>query len=57
MGFGNMIEGEKIAQRLIELLWWGSAIAGATIEDHHGRTSSARGRSRWKSIDDTLKTM
>ena len=46
MGFGNAIEGEKSAQRLVELLWWGSAVAGGTIEDHHGGTSSARGRSR-----------
>ena len=46
MGFGNAIEGEKSAQRLVELLWWGSAVADGTIEDHHGGTSSARGRSR-----------
>ena len=48
MGFGNAIEGERSAQRLAELLWWGSAVAGGTIEAHHGGTSSARGRSRWE---------
>ena len=53
MGFGNAIEGERSAQRLVELVWWVSAVASATIEDNHGGSSSARGRSRWE----ILKTM
>ena len=53
MGFGNAIEGEKSAQRLVELVGWGGAVAGGTIEGHHGGTSNARGRSRWE----ILKTM
>ena len=51
MGFGNAIEGERSAQTLVELVWWVSAVAGGTIEDHHGGISSARSRSRWKGID------
>ena len=46
IGFGNAIEEEMSAQRLVELVWWGSAVVGGTIEDHHGGTSSARGRSQ-----------
>ena len=53
IGFGNAIEGESRAQRLVELVWWGSAVACGKIEDHHGGTSSARGQSRWE----TSKTM
>ena len=53
MGFGNAIEGERSVQRLVELVWWGGAVPGGTIEDHDGETSSARGRSRWE----ILKTM
>ena len=48
MGFGNAIEGEKSAQRLVELVWWGSAVADGTIEDHDGGSSSARGRIPWE---------
>ena len=53
MGFGNTIEGEGSVQRLVELVWWGNAVPGGTIEDHHGGTSSARGQSQWE----ILKTM
>ena len=53
MGFGNAIGGERRAQRLVELVWWCSAVAGGTIEGHHGGTLGARGRSGWE----ILKTM
>ena len=53
IGFGNAIEGERSAQRLVGLVGWGTAVPGGTIEGHHGGTSGALGRSRWE----ILKTM
>ena len=54
MGFGNAIEGEKSAQRLIELSWWGSAVAGGTIEDHLKGTLKC---ARTKSVGDIEDNM
>ena len=53
---GRLLRGRRVSifpepvMEVFSWVWWGSAVAGGTIEDHHGGCSSVRGRSWWRGI-------